>query len=66
MLNRVSCVVVVILALAVPANGQVANAEVNGTGVDQTGSLLPGVTISITEESTGLVRTTAANEKGRL
>jgi len=56
------------LALAFSAGtafGQIAAAEVNGTAVDQTGSVLPGVTITLTEESTGLVRTTVTNESGR-
>lgn len=65
MVSRVLCVAVTLVLCAVPAFGQVAVAEVNGTAVDQTGSVLPGVTITITEESTGLVRTTVSNESGR-
>jgi hypothetical protein len=48
-----------------PAFGQGGVAEVNGNVTDQTGSLLPGVTITITEESTGLERTVVTNESGR-
>ena len=40
----------------VPAFGQgFATAEFNGTVADQSGAVLPGATITITEESTGLV-----------
>ncbi|MBI4885853.1 MAG: TonB-dependent receptor, partial [Acidobacteria bacterium] len=56
--------VVVLVLLAVPAFGQ-AVAEVNGSAADQTGSVLPGVTITITEETTGLVRTAISNDTGR-
>jgi hypothetical protein len=45
--------------------GQGGVAEVNGNVTDQTGSLLPGVTITITQESTGLQRTVVTNESGR-
>ena len=58
--------VVVVVSFAVsPAFGQGGVAEVNGTVTDQTGSLLPGATITITEESTGLTRTVVSNETGR-
>jgi hypothetical protein len=48
-----------------PAFGQGGVAEVNGNVTDQTGSLLPGVTITLTQESTGLQRTIVTNESGR-
>ena len=48
-----------------PVYGQGAVAEVNGSITDQSGAVLPGVTITITEESTGLARTTESNDGGR-
>src|SRR5262245_42145551 len=55
---------VTVLAV-VPAFGQGAVAEVNGNAVDSTGAVLPGVTITLTEETTGLVRSVVSNETGR-
>ena len=65
MLRRVLCVVVGILLPAMSAFGQGGVAEVNGNITDQTGSLLPGVAITLTQESTGLQRTVVTNESGR-
>jgi hypothetical protein len=58
-------VVVLSLLAVVPAFGQGAVAEVNGNAVDQSGAVLPGVTITLTEESTGLVRSVVSNDTGR-
>src|SRR5258705_11258467 len=44
---------------------QGALSEVNGTAADQSGAVLPGVTVTLTEETTGLVRTVITNEAGR-
>ena len=61
------CLVVVgvLLALAAPLLAQGALAEVNGTAADQSGAVLPGVAVTLTEETTGLVRTVVTNEAGR-
>src|SRR5215475_3768399 len=48
-----------------PLFGQGALSEVNGTATDQSGAVLPGVTVTLTEETTGLVRTVVTNETGR-
>ena len=51
---------------AVPAFGQgFATGEFNGSVVDTSGGALPGVTITVTAEATGLVRTAVSNEAGR-
>jgi outer membrane receptor protein involved in Fe transport len=65
MLRRVLCVVVGLMLPVMPAFGQGGVAEVNGNVTDQTGSLLPGATITLTHESTGLQRTVVTNESGR-
>src|SRR5712691_383918 len=66
--RRLVCVVVgVLLALApvAPVFGQGALSEVNGTVADQSGAVLPGATVTLVEETTGLVRTVITNETGR-
>jgi len=69
MLRRLACVAVVVFITAVPsavpAFGQFATAEFNGSVVDQSGGALPGVTVTVTEETTGLVRTVVSNDTGR-
>lgn len=65
MRRRTLCVAVVVFLSAVRILGQGAVSEINGNATDQTGSVLPGVTITITEESTGLTRTTVSSESGR-
>ena len=54
MLVRVVSVVVVLVLSVVPSYGQSATAEFNGSVVDQSGAVLPGATITITNEATGL------------
>ena len=49
----------------VPVFGQGAVSEVNGIASDSTGAVLPGATITLTEETTGLVRSVVSNETGR-
>jgi hypothetical protein len=48
-----------------PVFGQSATAEFNGTVVDQSGAVLPGAAISLTEESTGLARSVNSSDGGR-
>ena len=48
-----------------PLFAQGALSEVNGTATDQSGAVLPGVTVTLTEETTGLARTVVTNEAGR-
>jgi len=52
------------LALSVSASGQ-AVSELNGTIVDSSQALLPGVTVTMTEETTGFSRTLESNDRGR-
>jgi len=65
MLRRLTCVAVVVLLSAAPVFGQGGVAEVNGSVADQSGAVLPGVTVTVTDEATGLVRTVESNETGR-
>ena len=61
----VVCLVVGALLSLVPVSpllAQGALSEVNGIAADQSGAVLPGVTVTLTEETTGLVRTVITNE----
>ena len=48
-----------------PLFAQGALSELNGIAVDQSGAVLPGVTVTVTEETTGLMRTVVTNDAGR-
>src|ERR1041384_5584072 len=54
-----------LLVSATPLLAQGALSEAHGTTVDQSGAVLPGVAVTLTEETTGLVRTVSTNEAGR-
>src|SRR5262245_46714431 len=53
------------LLLSVPAFGQVAVSGLNGTAIDPSQAVLPGVTVTLTEETTGLTRSIISNDRGR-
>ncbi len=53
------------LSLASSAFGQGGRAELNGTVFDQEKAVLPGVAVTVTNESTGLTRTTVSSGDGR-
>src|SRR5438128_7279992 len=53
------------LCLPVPAFAQVANAVVTGIVADAQGGILPGVTITVTNAESGVVRTIVTEENGR-
>lgn len=48
-----------------PALGQAGRAEINGTVLDSNNAVLPGVTVTVTNEATGLVRTVVTGGDGR-
>jgi hypothetical protein len=54
------------LALALPAaaQSQAANGSIQGTVVDTSGAVLPGVTVTVTNAETGAQRTVVSNETG--
>ena len=55
---------VALTTLATPAYAQRQLGAIQGTVNDQTGGVLPGVTVTATNKSTGEVRTTITNEVG--
>jgi len=60
------CLFTVWLAVcsARPARAQSATGSIEGTIVDQTGALMPGVTVTVIHTATGTTRTTVSDEKG--
>jgi hypothetical protein len=55
------------LVLAAPlfAQSQAANGSIEGTVVDTSGGVLPGVTVTVTHIDTGAERSVVTNDKGR-
>jgi hypothetical protein len=52
------------LAVQAPAFGQSSNATIGGTVSDPTGALIPGVTVTATNDGTGVASSTVSNETG--
>jgi hypothetical protein len=63
-LLAVSIAIALSLALPAMAFAQRTSATVRGTVRDATGGLLPGVTVTVTNEDTGLVRSVVSNDAG--
>jgi hypothetical protein len=57
-------VVASLLLLAGPALAQRSNATIRGTVTDSTQAVLPGATVTATNQDTGLVRSTVTNSAG--
>jgi hypothetical protein len=53
-----------VLACALPGWAQTGTAVLSGTVTDSQGGVLPGATITATNDATGAARTTVANESG--
>src|SRR5437773_6517037 len=61
------CALVGLLALTLvgaTAWAQATTAQISGTVKDQSGAVLPGVEITVTQTATGAKRTTVSNETG--
>ena len=56
---------VLLTGLTVPALAQVSNAVVTGIVTDEQRGILPGVTITVTNAESGVVRSTVTEEYGR-
>src|SRR4026208_704535 len=63
----VSLVVAVVFSLVsiAPLFGRGSLSEMTGPATARSGAVLPGVTVTLTEETTGLVRTVVTNDAGR-
>jgi hypothetical protein len=56
---------IVLLAFAAPALAQGGRSEINGTVVDSAKAVLPGVTVTATNQDTGLERSTVSGLEGK-
>lgn len=63
-IHRFLCWTFVFLALAAQARAQLANSSLSGTVTGAGGSGLPGVTVTLRNQESGLVRTTVTAENG--
>ncbi len=54
----------ILLAAAIPAAAQTLTSRVEGTVQDETGGVLPGASVTMTEVDTAIVRETVTNEIG--
>ena len=65
-MRRLALVASITLALLAPApaSAQRTTASIRGTVRDATQAVLPGVTVTATNEDTGLVRSVVTNESG--
>jgi hypothetical protein len=62
---RAGICIVSLLALAAPASAQIDTASIVGTVVDQSGAVLPGVTVTATQEATGVAAAAVTNASGQ-
>jgi hypothetical protein len=62
--ERVVVHAVLALFLVTPVAWAQATATISGTVRDQTGAVLPGVTVTVTQAQTALTRTTVSNDTG--
>jgi hypothetical protein len=53
-----------LLAAAVPASAQLTRGIISGVVTDSGGGVLPGATVTITNQDTGVVRATTSNDSG--
>ena len=61
---RLFVLVIVLTTLAFPASAQTPSGEISGTVVDSSGSVLPGVRVTLTNSGTNAIRLTQTNETG--
>ena len=64
MRHRLLIGICIIAALAFPAFAQTPSGEISGTVVDSSGSVLPGVRVTLTNAATNAIRLTQSNETG--
>src|SRR5688572_3761937 len=62
--SRALWLVTLVMSLAAPSAMAQATSAFNGRVLDQAAAVLPGVTITTTNTSTGVVRTTVTNAEG--
>jgi hypothetical protein len=63
-LSRFAVVGLAVVALATPAWAQLTRGIISGVVTDSGGGVLPGVTVTMTNQDTGVVRSTISNDAG--
>jgi outer membrane receptor protein involved in Fe transport len=63
-LSVCALVALVVAAVVAPARAQSVTGSIEGSIVDQSGALMPGVTVTAVQAATGLTRTTVSDENG--
>jgi hypothetical protein len=63
-MRRLSLMMLLVATCTLAASAQETTGTVTGTATDQTGAVLPGVTVTIKSTNTGFVRTAVTNEAG--
>jgi len=64
MIQRVIGAVLMMLVVAVPASAQQGTTELRGRVIDAQGAVLPGVTVVVRNQETGMVRDTVSGQDG--
>src|SRR5881396_1694088 len=64
--KKIALFALILCALAAPvfAQSQAINGTIEGTVVDSSGAILPGVTVTVRNTETGAERSVTTNEKG--
>jgi hypothetical protein len=63
-MRRLSLMMLLVATCTLAASAQETTGTLTGTATDQTGAVLPGVTVTIKSTNTGFVRTAVTNEAG--
>ncbi len=64
MLRSVSTVIVLLLIMTVPSAGQIGTSTIGGLVRDESGGAIPGVSVRIVNEDTGVAIDTVTNDQG--
>ena len=64
LVGSVVALAVVLFVAAISAGGQVLTSRVDGRVLDETGAVVPGVTVTLTNVATNLARETTTNSAG--
>lgn len=64
MIQRVTGVLLMMLLVAIPASAQQGTTELRGRVIDAQGAVLPGVTVVVRNQETGMVRDTVSGQDG--
>jgi hypothetical protein len=64
-MKRLVLAILVVLSLAVAANGQTFRGSINGTVTDPSGAVVPNATVKATESATGIDHNTVTTSEGQ-